>query len=91
MDAPLLEAPDAGDEAVDQERLCDVAVVSDDLAAQWLRQHSRPVGVGEQDVVPLRQEANRCGCVWIRQVAARNVEQLACLLVAEPPQLEERK
>ena len=72
-----------GDEPVDEERLRDVAVHADDRLAVLLGEHARPIGEREQHVVPLRQEANGRGRVGIRQRRARDVEELAAVLVAE--------
>ena len=57
--ALLVGAPAARDDAVDEERLRDVAVLRDHGLAQLLGQHAAAVGVREQRVVPLRQEAHR--------------------------------
>ena len=51
-----------------------------------LGEHARPVGPCEQHVVPLRQEANRRGRLGVGQRRARDVEELAALLVAEAAQ-----
>ena len=72
--------------AVDEERLRDVAVHADDRLAVLLRQHARPIGEREQQVVPLRQEANGRGGFGVRQRRARDVEQLAAVLVAKAAQ-----
>ncbi len=85
-DAPVLDAPDARDEPVDEERLRDVAVHADDRLPVLLRKHARPVREREQHVVPLRQEANGRGRLGVRQRRARDVEELAAVLVAEAAQ-----
>ena len=51
-----------------------------------LREHARSVGPGEQDVVPLRQEAHGRRRLCVRQRRARDVEKLAPLLVTEAAQ-----
>ena len=88
--ALLVGAPAARDDAVDEERLRDVAVLRDHRLAQLLGQHAAPVGVREQRVVPLRQEADGRGRVGGRERRARDVEQLAAVLVAEAAQRLER-
>ena len=64
------------------------------LAITALRSSSgrtrRAVVVREQRVVPLRQEAHGRGRVGRRERRARDVEQLASVLVAEAPQRLER-
>src|SRR5581483_610924 len=54
-DATLLHLPRAGDEAVDEERLRDVAVHTDHPLPVSLGQEAAAVGMREQNVVPLRQ------------------------------------
>src|SRR5829696_6502889 len=82
-DAPLLDAPHSRDEPVNEKRLRDIAVHADDPLAVLLPQHARAVGECKQDVVPLRKEANRCGCTGVGQGRAGNVEKLASTLVAK--------
>ena len=84
--APVLDAPHAGDEPVDEERLRDVAVHADDRLPVVLRKDSRPIREREQHVVPLRQEADGGGRLGVRQRRARDVEELAAVLVAEAAQ-----
>ena len=48
-----------------------------------LREHARPIREREEHVVPLRQQANGRRSFRARQRGARDIEELAPVLVAE--------
>ena len=64
----------------------DVAVHLDHRLPVLLGEHARAVGPREQDVVPLRQEADGRRGLGVRQRRSWDVEELAALLVAEAAQ-----
>ncbi len=68
--------------AVDEHRGRDVPVLSDHGLTQLVRQDAAAVGEREQDVVPLRQEADRRGRVRRREWRARRVVERLAVLVA---------
>ena len=85
-DASALDAPDACDDAVDQERLRHVAVRLDHRLPVGLGEDAGPVREREQHVVPLGEEANRRDRVRIGDRRPRHVEELATAFVAEAPE-----
>ena len=66
-----LRPPQARDAAVDEERRQRVAVPRDDERPMLVADHPRPVGVGEQEAVPHRQEARRAPDVAGRDAGLR--------------------
>ena len=57
--------------------------MADDRLPVPLREDPRPVGPREEDVVPLRQEADGHGSLGVGDRRSLHVEELAALLVAE--------
>ena len=51
-----------------------------------LGQHASTVGMGDQELVPAREETDRSALVAVRERRPRQVDQLATLLVGEAPQ-----
>ena len=73
--------------AVEQDRREHVTVLADHLPAGLVVEHPRPVGVAEEDVVPLAEQAQRRGCVGRRARGVAEVVELAAALVGQPLQL----
>ena len=81
--------PRSGDGAVDEERADRLRHPRrEDPRPVLLGEHARATRVDEEDGVPGREEAHRCGRLGIRQRRAREVEELAAGLVAEAPELQ---
>ena len=84
---PSVEAPRAGDGAVDEEGRRPTAASSwEDPRPMLLGEDTRPPRVDEEDGVPGRQETHRRGRLGMRERRAREVEELAARLVAEAAQ-----
>ena len=89
LDAELfaLAPPRAAQEAIDQERPGAGAVAGRERQARAVgRDHARAVGVGEEHVVELGQEARWGRGVGVGQRRVGDVEELPAMLVAERPQ-----
>ena len=81
----VLDAPDGTGEAVDEHRPEADASGAGEGGAVVRRDHARPVGMRQEHVVLLGQEAGRGGRPRIRTGRVGEVEELAALLVAERP------
>ena len=82
--AAVLDRPQAGDEAVDEEGRPDLAAL-DDGRAVLVREHATTIVVAQDEVVEAGEQARRRGGVAAGQRRARQVVELAAVLVAESP------
>src|SRR5262249_36895981 len=80
--------PQAGDQAVHQERLLDVPIALDRGLAVLVGEDARAVLVREQQLVPARQQARRRRRVRGHERCPWEVEDLAPPFVAEAPEAQ---
>src|SRR5262249_10898896 len=90
-DTTVFDPPKPGNEAVDEERGLDHPSAVDDRPAVLVRDHARPVGMRQDEVVVAREEPDRGARVAGRERGAWQIEQLTSPLVAEAPQRLERR
>ena len=86
-----LDAPGPGDGAVHQECRGNEQVARRDVWTMFLRNEPGAIGVRQQQVVELREEANRRPLVLAGPRRLRQVEQLAAALVTERDQLRSQR
>src|SRR5829696_4355079 len=79
----VLVAPEPGDDPVDEEGGKDVAVLLDHHRRNVRKKHPRSLVETEDQLVPLRQEADRCGRVRGRALGAAEVEERPAVLGLE--------
>src|SRR6266508_1577972 len=83
-DRPLPDVrPGADNDAVDEDRSRDIAVLCDRAFAQLVRDDPAPVRVRKKRVVPLREKSDRGWCIGRRKRRPGNVEQLLAVFVPE--------
>ena len=84
-----LGPPEARDEAVDRERRQDVTRRDDDLPPMLGRKDPRAVLIGEQGLVPHRQESGRRRLVRVGEGGLGQVEEVPSVLVREAPDVRD--
>ena len=80
----VFDRPQAGHEAVDEDGRPDLAAL-DDGGAVLVREHATTVVMAQDEVVEPRQQTRRRGSVAAGQRRARQVVELATVLIAESP------
>jgi hypothetical protein len=83
-DRPAGDHPSIDEHRPDRERVA----AAEDAGPIGFRQEARATGVDEQAGVPVRQEADRRRCRGVGQRRVGQIDELATVLVAKPPQRE---